>query len=138
MMAAALSDGETTIENAAREPEISDLAEMLNNMGADIRGAGESAIVVCGVKKLHGVKHRIMPDRIEAGTYLCAVVATGGEVFLRNAKATFTACRITAIHMRAPIKQPPRHYDKNAKAVRLPRPRHTMAQNNSPKPVIRA
>ena len=86
MMAAALSDGETTIENAAREPEIIDLAGMLNNMGADIRGAGESAIVVCGVKKLHGVKHRIMPDRIEAGTYLCAVVATGGEVFLRNAK----------------------------------------------------
>ncbi|MGI9337646.1 MAG: UDP-N-acetylglucosamine 1-carboxyvinyltransferase [Gammaproteobacteria bacterium] len=86
MMAAALADGKTIIENAAREPEIIDLAVMLNAMGADISGAGESAISINGVSKLGGAHHRVMPDRIEAGTYLCAAAACGGEVFLHNAQ----------------------------------------------------
>lgn len=85
MMAAALADGTTTIENAAREPEITDLAIMLNAMGATITGAGEGAITIKGEGKLGGVRHRVMPDRIEAGTYLCAVAACGGRVFLHNA-----------------------------------------------------
>ena len=85
MMAATLAEGETTIENAAREPEITDLATFLNAMGADIRNAGGSSIKIRGAKKLHGAKHKVMPDRIEAGTYLCAVAACGGEAFLRGA-----------------------------------------------------
>lgn len=86
MMAAVLAAGETIIENAAREPEIIDLADMLNKMGANISGAGESKIRIKGVCKLGGVNHRVMPDRIEAGTYLCAAAACGGDVFLRHAR----------------------------------------------------
>jgi UDP-N-acetylglucosamine 1-carboxyvinyltransferase len=82
MMAACLAEGETVIENAAREPEIVDLAQCLAAMGAQITGAGTDVIRVRGVAKLHGVTHRIMPDRIETGTYLCAVAITGGEVRL--------------------------------------------------------
>ena len=85
MMAAALADGETVIENAAREPEVTDLAAALCAMGARIDGAGTDRIVVHGVARLHGGTHRVMPDRIEAGTFLCAVAATGGEVVLTHA-----------------------------------------------------
>ena len=87
MMAAALAEGETVLENAAQEPEISDLAEMLIAMGAKIEGHGTSRIRIQGVEKLHGCTHRVVADRIEAGTFLCAVAATGGEAFLRNARA---------------------------------------------------
>jgi len=83
MMAACLADGTTVIENAAREPEVAELAHCLNAMGARIRGAGESEIVIEGVDRLGGAQWRIMPDRIEAGTFLAAVAATGGEVLLR-------------------------------------------------------
>jgi UDP-N-acetylglucosamine 1-carboxyvinyltransferase len=83
MMAAALADGETVIENAAREPEVVDLAQALVAMGARIAGAGTDRIVVSGVERLHGASHRVMPDRIEAGTFLCALAATGGDVLLR-------------------------------------------------------
>ncbi len=87
LMAATLADGETLLENAAQEPEIPDLAEMLIAMGAKIEGHGTSRIRIQGVERLHGVAHRIVPDRIEAGTFLCAVAAAGGDVLLRDARA---------------------------------------------------
>ncbi len=87
LMAATLADGETVLENAAQEPEIPDLAEMLIKMGAKIEGHGTSRIRIQGVDKLGGVSHRIVPDRIEAGTFLCAVAAAGGDVVLRRARA---------------------------------------------------
>jgi UDP-N-acetylglucosamine 1-carboxyvinyltransferase len=80
LMAAVLAQGETIIENAAREPEVGDLAELLVKMGADIEGAGTSTIRVQGVERLHGATHTIIPDRIEAGTFLCAGAITGGEL----------------------------------------------------------
>ncbi len=84
MMAGALLDGETVIVNAAREPEIVDLADFINAMGGRVSGAGESVVRISGVKKLHGCTYRPMPDRISAGTYLAAVTATGGNVTLNN------------------------------------------------------
>ncbi len=84
MMAAALADGTTVLENAAREPEVVDLANCLIAMGARIEGAGTDVITVHGVEKLHGADYRVMPDRIEAGTYLVAAVATGGRIKLRD------------------------------------------------------
>jgi UDP-N-acetylglucosamine 1-carboxyvinyltransferase len=87
LMAAALAEGETVLENAAQEPEISDLAEMLIAMGAKIEGHGTSRIRIQGVEKLHGCTHRVVADRIEAGTFLCAVAAAGGDVVLRHGRA---------------------------------------------------
>ncbi len=87
LMAATLAEGETVLENAAQEPEITDLAEMLIRMGARIEGHGSSRIRIEGVERLHGVTHEVVADRIEAGTFLCAVAATGGEVTLRHARA---------------------------------------------------
>ena len=84
MMAACLADGITVIENAAREPEVVDLAKCLIAMGAKISGAGTDVIRIEGVTQLHGATHRIMPDRIEAGTYLCATAAAGGTVTLNG------------------------------------------------------
>jgi UDP-N-acetylglucosamine 1-carboxyvinyltransferase len=89
MMAACLADGETVIENAAREPEVVDLANCLVAMGARISGAGTDVIRIRGVDKLSGATHRIMPDRIETGTYLCAAAATGGEVRLTHTSASY-------------------------------------------------
>jgi len=89
MMAACLAEGETVIENAAREPEVVDLAKCLVAMGANISGAGTDVIRIRGVDRLHGVTHRIMPDRIETGTYLCAAAATGGEVRLTHTSASY-------------------------------------------------
>jgi len=86
MMAATLADGETVIENAAREPEVADLAEALVAMGARIEGAGTDRIAVRGVERLHGAEHRVMADRIEAGTFLCAAAAAGGEITLTGAQ----------------------------------------------------
>jgi len=80
LMAATLAEGETILQNCAREPEVADLADLLNKMGAKIHGAGTSTIHVKGVSKLHGAKHRIIPDRIEAGTFLIAGALTGGDV----------------------------------------------------------
>src|SRR3954469_23479641 len=87
LMAAALAEGETVLENAAQEPEIGDLAEMLIAMGAKIEGHGTSRITIRGVEKLHGCTHRVVADRIETGTFLCAVAATGGDVLLRGGRA---------------------------------------------------
>jgi UDP-N-acetylglucosamine 1-carboxyvinyltransferase len=80
MMAAALAQGTTVIENAAREPEIIDLAECMNTWGADVQGAGSNTITINGVDKMHGGYYKVMPDRIETGTYLAAAAATGGKV----------------------------------------------------------
>jgi UDP-N-acetylglucosamine 1-carboxyvinyltransferase len=87
MMAAVLADGVTVLENAAREPEVIDLAECLNTMGARVRGAGSGVITIEGVRELEGATHRIMPDRIETGTFLCAAAATGGEIKLKGTRA---------------------------------------------------
>ena len=84
MMAAALADGVTTIENAAKEPHIVDLANFLNSMGADIKGAGTDSIKIRGVERLTGGSYCIIPDQIEAGKYMAAVAATGGELLLKN------------------------------------------------------
>ena len=86
MMAATLADGTTIIENAAREPEVVDLAKCLMAMGAKIRGAGTDEITIEGVEQLHGAVHDVIPDRIETGTYLVAAAMTGGSVRLRNAR----------------------------------------------------
>ena len=87
MMAAALADGVTTLENAAREPEVVDLANCLIAMGAKISGAGSDTITVQGVSSLHGANYRVMPDRIESGTFLVAAAATGGRITLSEARA---------------------------------------------------
>ena len=89
MMAACLAEGETIIENAAREPEVVDLANCLISMGARISGAGTDIIRIQGVEKLHGARHSIMPDRIETGTYLCAAAVTGGNVRLTRTSAAY-------------------------------------------------
>ena len=87
LMAATLAEGTTVLENAAQEPEIPDLAEMLIKMGAKISGHGTSRIVIEGVDKLHGCEHAVVADRIECGTFLCAVAATGGDVLLEHGRA---------------------------------------------------
>ncbi len=89
MMAACLAAGETVIENAAREPEVVDLANCLVAMGAQISGAGTDVIRIRGVERLHGATHNIMPDRIETGTYLCAAAATGGEIRLTRTSGSY-------------------------------------------------
>jgi UDP-N-acetylglucosamine 1-carboxyvinyltransferase len=89
LMAAALADGETVLENAAREPEVGDLANLLVAMGAKIEGIGTDRLVIQGVEKLHGAQHSVIADRIETGTFLCAVAAVGGDVTLRNTSNNF-------------------------------------------------
>ena len=86
LMAAALAGGVTILKNAAREPEISDLARCLIAMGANIAGVGTDTLTVEGASKLHGASHAVLPDRIETGTYACAAAITGGEIFLENAR----------------------------------------------------
>jgi UDP-N-acetylglucosamine 1-carboxyvinyltransferase len=86
MMAAALADGETVLENAAREPEVVDLANFLISMGAKIKGAGTDRIVIEGVERLHGTAYEVLPDRIESGTYLVAGAITGGHIRIKNTR----------------------------------------------------
>ncbi|MGL1833165.1 UDP-N-acetylglucosamine 1-carboxyvinyltransferase [Rhodocyclaceae bacterium SMB388] len=118
MMAACLADGETVIENAAREPEVADLAYCLIAMGAKISGVGTDVIRIIGVERLHGATHRIMPDRIETGTYLCAIAASGGEGRLTGTSASYleavvdklidAGCEVgmesDAIRLKAPVR----------------------------------
>ena len=118
MLAAVLAKGKTVILNAAREPEIVDLALFLNGMGADVCGAGSDTITICGVEKLSDVEHRIMPDRIVAGTYLAAAAVTAGEVILTDccprdlapviAKYIEMGCVITEGANSLALKAPPR------------------------------
>ena len=86
LMAATLASGKTILENAAREPEVGDLAELLVKMGAKITGIGSDRLVIEGVEKLHSAEHAVIADRIEAGTFLCAVAATGGEVLVKHCR----------------------------------------------------
>ena len=86
LMAATLAEGETVLENAAREPEVTDLANLLVKMGAKIDGIGTDRLVIQGVPELHGASHAVISDRIEAGTFLCAVAATGGDILLKNTR----------------------------------------------------
>ncbi|MBT8605485.1 UDP-N-acetylglucosamine 1-carboxyvinyltransferase [Polynucleobacter paneuropaeus] len=86
LMAATLASGTTVLENAAREPEVSDLAELLMKMGAKITGIGSDRLVIEGVESLHSAEHSVIPDRIEAGTFLCAVAAAGGEITLKHCR----------------------------------------------------
>ena len=106
MLAAVLAEGTTVIENTAREPHIVDLANFLNSMGAEITGAGTDVIKIRGVEKLHGGEYSIIPDQIEAGTYMAAVTATGGEVLVRNVIPKHLEC-ITAklIEMGAEVEE---------------------------------
>jgi UDP-N-acetylglucosamine 1-carboxyvinyltransferase len=99
LMAAALAHGTTVIHNAAREPEVGDLAELLVKMGAKIKGAGESTIEIEGVARLNGAKHRVLPDRIEAGTYAMAAAMTGGDVFLEGARPEHFQAALDAIEL---------------------------------------
>ena len=106
LMAACLADGETVLENAAQEPEIPDLAELLIAMGARISGHGSSRIHIQGVEALHGARHQVVADRIEAGTFLCAVAATGGDAVLRHARgdhleAVIDKLRDAGVHIEA-------------------------------------
>src|SRR3984893_2357833 len=98
LMAAVLAEGETVIENAAREPEVSDLAHLLVAMGARIDGIDTDRLVIQGVERLHGARHSVVPDRIEAGTFLCAVAATGGDVTLRNVNPSLLEAVIEKLH----------------------------------------
>jgi UDP-N-acetylglucosamine 1-carboxyvinyltransferase len=97
LMAACLADGRTTLKNAAREPEITDLATCLIAMGAKIEGVGTDTLIIDGVKSLHGATHAILPDRIETGTYACAAAITGGKVFLENARASDLGAVVTSL-----------------------------------------
>ena len=85
MMAATLADGVTVIENAAREPEIVDLALLLNKMGANVKGAGTETLTIVGVESLHGAVHNVVQDRIEAGTFMIGAAMTGGDVLIEDA-----------------------------------------------------
>jgi UDP-N-acetylglucosamine 1-carboxyvinyltransferase len=97
MMAAALAEGQTVINNAAREPEIADLAELLNRMGARVRGAGSPAITIEGVESLGAAEHTIIPDRIETGTFLCAAAITNGELELTSCRPEHSAIVISKL-----------------------------------------
>ena len=97
LMAAALADGMTTLKNAAREPEITDLVHCLVAMGAKITGIGTDTLVIEGQKSLHGATHAILPDRIETGTYACAAAITGGNLFLENARAADLGAVLTSL-----------------------------------------
>ena len=118
LMAACLAEGTTVIENAAREPEVSDLARCLVAMGADIEGIGTDTLRVRGVRRLHGARYRVMPDRIETGTYLCAAAITGGQVRLTRAdpdaleavlaKLAEAGCRIETGPDWVALEAPPR------------------------------
>ncbi len=118
MMAAVLAKGETVIENAAREPEVVDLANCLVSMGARIAGAGTDKIRIQGVERLHGATHAIMADRIETGTYLCAAAATGGHVRLTNTSAAYldavvdklfdAGCEVLSERTAITLQAPPR------------------------------
>ena len=124
MMAATLAEGETVIENAAREPEVVDLAKALSAMGARIDGAGTDRITIHGVARLHGARHRVMADRIEAGTFLCAVAATGGSITLVKAEpdtmdATLDKLRETGVRIETGNDWIRLHSDRRPRAVNL-------------------
>lgn len=106
ILAAALSEGETVITGSAREPEIIDLAAFLNSAGADIKGAGESTIIIKGVKKLHSTEYTVMSDRIEVATYMAFAGLTGGEIFIKGAHSSSLSSVIPVIEAAGPRVYP--------------------------------
>jgi UDP-N-acetylglucosamine 1-carboxyvinyltransferase len=115
LMAAALAKGETVLENAAREPEVKDLALLLTRMGANIEGAGTSTIRITGVDRLHGAEHEIVPDRIEAGTFLIAGAITGGDI-------TVTGCNPEHLHaLLGKLRQAGARVEASTSSVRVRR-----------------
>ena len=122
MMAAAMAEGQTILENAAKEPHIVDVANFLNSMGANIKGAGTDTIRIRGVERLHGTEYSIIPDQIEAGTFMCAAAATRGDVMVKNvipkhleaisAKLTEIGCEVI-------------EFDDAVRVVGKPNQRHT-------------
>ena len=122
MMAAALAEGQTILENAAKEPHIVDVANFLNSMGANIKGAGTDTIRIRGVNRLHGTEYSIIPDQIEAGTFMCAAAATRGDIMVKNvipkhleaisAKLTEIGCEVI-------------EFDDAVRVVGKPAQRHT-------------
>jgi UDP-N-acetylglucosamine 1-carboxyvinyltransferase len=115
LMAASMARGRTVLRNAAREPEIVDLADCLNKMGARIHGAGQSTVEIEGVDALHGARHAVLPDRIEAGTYAMAVAMTGGDVLLAGARADLLQAALDA------LTQAGAHIEETNEGVRVRR-----------------
>ncbi len=122
MMAAALAEGETVLTNAAREPEICDLAELLNKMGARIDGAGRSTIRIQGVKELGGAEHTIIPDRIEAGTFLVAGAITGGDLEIVNCNPLHIHSTISKLRETGVVIEQPNAFSLRVKATEQLRP----------------
>src|SRR5437660_5291825 len=113
MMAAALAEGETVMENCAREPEVADLADLLNKMGAKITGAGTPTITIQGVAKLHGAKHRIIPDRIEAATFILAGALTDGDLNIAGCEPEHLGALLQKLH------EVGVEFDENDDAIRV-------------------
>lgn len=130
MMAATLAEGTTTIENAAKEPEIVDLANYLNAMGAKVRGAGTGVIRIEGVDKLRGAKHTVIPDRVEAGTYMIAAAITGGDVYVEGAIADHLGPVISKLQEMGVTIEP----DENGIRVRADRPLKSVDVKTLPYP----
>ena len=130
MMAAALAEGKTTIENAAKEPHVVDVANFLNSMGASIKGAGTDIIRISGVRKLHGTEYSIIPDQIEAGTFMCAAAITRGDVTVKNvipkhleaisAKLIEIGCEVLEGDDEVRVVGRPRQHSTNIKTLPYP------------------
>ena len=130
MMAAALAEGQTIIENVAKEPHVVDVANFLNSMGANIKGAGTDIIRIKGVRKLHGTEYSIIPDQIEAGTFMCAAAATRGDITVKNvipkhleaisAKLTEMGCEVVEFDEEIRVVGKPRQCHMNFKTLPYP------------------
>ena len=122
MMAAVMASGQTIIENAAKEPHIVDVANFLNSMGANIKGAGTDTIRIRGVEKLHGTEYAIIPDQIEAGTFMCMAAATRGDILIKNViPKHLEAITAKLLEMGNEVEE----YDEAVRVIGAPRQRHT-------------
>ncbi len=130
MMAASLADGQTTIENVAKEPHVVDVANFLNSMGANIKGAGTDIIRIKGVRRLHGTEYSIIPDQIEAGTFMCAAAATRGDITVKNvipkhlesisAKLLEIGCQVVELDDAVRVVGKPRQHHTNINTLPYP------------------
>lgn len=130
MMAAAMAEGQTILENAAKEPHIVDVANFLNSMGANIKGAGTDIIRICGVRRLHGTEYSIIPDQIEAGTFMCAAAITRGDITVKNvipkhleaitAKLVEIGCEVLEGDDGVRVVGKPRQHSTNIKTLPYP------------------
>ena len=122
MMAATLAEGETIIENPAKEPHVVDVANFLNSMGANIKGAGTDVIRIKGVHKLHGTEYSIIPDQIEAGTFMCAAAITRGDIMVQNViPKHLEAISAKLIELGCEVME----FDEAVRVVGRPKQRHT-------------